>query len=124
MKVEVKDINPTKKEMTVTIPKEDVQKIKNDLYREVVQEVAIKGFRKGKAPKNIIDTYYGSYIKGELIKKLVSENYDKAVMEQELFVVSMPEIDNKDPKDDEDFTFTAKFDVKPEINPEKSIRID
>ena len=80
--------------------------------------MVIKGFRKGKAPKNIIDTYYGSYIKGELTKKLVSENYDKAIMEQELFVVSMPEIDNEDPKDDEDFTFTAKFDVKPEINPE------
>jgi trigger factor len=124
MKVEIKDITGTRKEMTVTVPKEDVQKIKDDLYREVAQEVAIKGFRKGKAPKNIIDTYYGSYIKGELTKKLVSENYEKALMEQELFVVSMPEIDSKDPKDDEDFTFTAKFDVKPEINPEKYIGFD
>jgi trigger factor len=110
--------------MTVTVPKEDVQKIKNDIYREVAQEVVIKGFRKGRAPKNIIDTYYGSYIKGELTKKLVSENYDNAVREQELFVVSMPEIDNQDPKDDEDFTFTAKFDVKPEINPEKYTGFD
>jgi trigger factor len=124
MKVEIKDITGTKKEMTVTVPKEEVQKIKNDLYREVAQEVVIKGFRKGKAPKNIIDTYYGSYIKGELTKKLVSDNYDKAIMEQELFVVSMPEIDNEDPKDDEDFTFTAKFDVKPEINPEKYTGFD
>lgn len=124
MKVEIKDITGTKKEMTVTVPKEEVQKIKNDIYREVAQEVVIKGFRKGKAPKNIIDTYYGSYIKGELTKKLVSENYDNAVREQELFVVSMPEIDNEDPKDDEDFTFTAKFDVKPEINPEKYTGFD
>lgn len=124
MKVEIKDISGTKKEMTVTVPKEDVQKIKSDLYREVAQEVVIKGFRKGKAPKNIIDTYYGSYLKGELTKKLVSENYDKAILEQELFVVSMPEIDNQDPKDDEDFTFTAKFDVKPEINPEKYTGFD
>jgi trigger factor len=124
MKVEIKDITGTRKEMTVTVPKEDVQKIKNDIYREVAQEVVIKGFRKGRAPKNIIDTYYGSYIKGELTKKLVSENYDNAVREQELFVVSMPEIDNQDPKDDEDFTFTAKFDVKPEINPEKYTGFD
>ncbi|HEY9162891.1 MAG TPA: trigger factor [Desulfomonilia bacterium] len=124
MKVEIKEISGTKKEMTVTVPKEEVQKVKNDIYREVAQEVVIKGFRKGKAPKNIIDTYYGGYIKGELTKKLVSENYDNAVREQELFVVSMPEIDNEDPKDDEDFTFTAKFDVKPEINPEKYTGFD
>ncbi len=124
MKVEIKDITGTKKEMTVTVPKEEVEKIKNDIYREVSQEVVIKGFRKGKAPKNIIDTYYGSYIKGELTKKLVSENYDNAVKDQELFVVSMPEIENEDPKDDEDFTFIAKFDVKPEINPEKYTGFD
>jgi trigger factor len=119
MKVEINDITGTRKEIVVTIPKEDVQKIKDDLYREVSTGVSVKGFRKGKAPKNVIDTYYGGYIKGELVKKLISENYDKAVTENGLYVVSMPDIENDDPKDGEDFTFKARFDVKPEIKLEK-----
>jgi trigger factor len=119
MKVEVKDLSSVRKQMTVTVPKEEVQKNREDLYREVSREVAIKGFRKGKAPKSVIDTYFGGYIKSELAKKIVEENYDKAVAENGLFVVSMPDIKNDEPKEDEDFTFTAEFDIKPVINPEK-----
>jgi trigger factor len=119
MKVEVRDLSSTRKEMEILVPKEDVQKISNEIYREVASGVAVKGFRKGKAPRHILMLYYGDYIKGELSKKLVNENFEKAAKEKELFVVSMPEVENDEPQDGQDFKFVAKFDVKPEIKPEK-----
>lgn len=105
--------------MEVLVPKEDVKKISDEVYHEVASVAAVKGFRKGKAPRHILKMYYGDYIKGELSKKLVNENFEKAAKEKELFVVSLPEVENEEPQDDRDFKFTATFDVKPEIKPEK-----
>jgi len=119
MKVEITEVNSTRKEMKVVVPKEEVNSVTTEIYKDVSGKVAIKGFRKGKAPKDVIKLYYADYIEGELSKKLVSEKFEQAVKENELFVVSMPEIKNDPPKENEDFVFTAQFDIKPEIIPEK-----
>ena len=119
MKVEITEVNSTRKEMKVIVPKEEVNSVTNEIYKEVSLKANIKGFRKGKAPKDVIKMYYADYIEGELSKKLVSDKYEQAVTENELFVVSMPDITNDPPKENEDFVFTAQFDVKPEIIPEK-----
>lgn len=119
MKVEITDVGSTRKEMKIVVPKQEVNAVTNDIYRDISQSVTIRGFRKGKAPRHIIKMYYADYIQNELSKKLVHDKFEQAAKEQELFVVSMPEITNETPKEDEDFAFTAKFDVKPEVKPEK-----
>ena len=119
MKVEITDVSSTRKEMKVVVPKEEVNAVTSEIYKDVSGKVVIKGFRKGKAPKNVVKMYYADYIEGELSKKLVNDKFEQAVRENELFVVSMPDIKNDPPKENEDFVFTAQFDVKPEIAPEK-----
>ncbi len=118
MKVEIKDISGTKKAMEVVVPKADVEKFTDEIYLDISKGANIKGFRKGKAPRDVIRMYYGDYITGELSKKLVSEKFEEAVKEHELFVVSMPEIENEPPQEGQDFTFSATFDVKPSPKPE------
>src|SRR5690554_2739749 len=108
MKVEITDVGSTRKEMKIMVPKQEVNAVTNDIYRDISQSVTIRGFRKGKAPRHIIKMYYAEYIQNELSKKLVHDKFEQAAKEQELFVVSMPEITNEIPKEDEDFTFTAK----------------
>lgn len=115
MKVQIKDISSTKKEMQVTIPAEEVTRLSNEIYQDVARNAQVKGFRKGHAPRHVLAMYYGEYVEGELTKKLVNDNFEAAVEEQKLFVVSMPDVQNESPKDGEDFTFTATFDVKPEV---------
>lgn len=117
MKVEISDVGSTKRQMRVVIPREEVNAVTEEIYREVAQGVAVRGFRKGKAPRHILRTYYGDYIDGELSRKLVREKFEEAVREKDLFVVSMPEFDNAQPKENEEFSFTATFDVKPEVDP-------
>jgi trigger factor len=119
MKVEITDVSSTRKEMKVVVPKEEVNAVTSEIYKDVSGKVVIKGFRKGKAPRNVVKMYYADYIEGELSKKLVNDKFEQAVRESELFVVSMPEIKNDPPQENEDFVFTAQFDIKPEITPEK-----
>jgi trigger factor len=117
MKVEITDIGTTKRQMKVTIPRQEVVSVTEEVYRDLTRDVPVKGFRKGKAPRRILKSYYGDYITGELSRKLVREKFEEALKERDLFVVSMPEFDNAEPREDEEFSFTATFDVKPEVTP-------
>lgn len=119
MKVEISDVGSTRKEVKVVVPKEEVNDVTNEIYRDITQKVTIKGFRKGKAPRDVVKMFYADYIKGELSKKLVQDKFEEVARENDLFVVSMPEITNDPPRENEDFAFTARFDVKPVITPQK-----
>ncbi len=118
MRVEITDVGGTKRQMKVVVPKEEVTTVTQEIYQEIAQGVAIKGFRKGKAPKHIIKMYYQEYINNELSRKLVREKFEEAAKEQNIFVVSVPEFENEPPKENEEFEFSAKFDVKPEVVPQ------
>jgi len=118
MKVEITDVSSTRKELKIIVPKEEVNTLSDEIYHDVSKGAVVPGFRKGKAPRNILKMYYADYIQSELSKKLVRDKFEEAVKEQNLFVVSMPEIENEPPKENEDFTFSAKFDVKPKITPQ------
>ena len=76
----------------------------------------IPGFRKGKAPMNIVEKYYGSEIFYEdTFNEIVPAIYDEAVKEQKLEVVSKPEIDIVQIGKGKDLIFTAIVSTKPEV---------
>lgn len=118
MKIEITDAGSTKRQMKVVVSKEEVVSVTEEIYREITQSVSIKGFRKGKAPRNIVKMYYQDYIDNELSRKLLREKFEEAAKEQNIFVVSIPEFENEPPRENEEFTFTAKFEVKPEVVPQ------
>ena len=76
----------------------------------------IPGFRKGKAPMNIVEKYYGSEIFYEdTFNEIVPAIYDEAIKEQKLEVVSKPEIDIVQIGKGKDLIFTAIVSTKPEV---------
>lgn len=119
MNVEITDVNSTRKKMKVVVPKEEVIAVTGDIYKDIAQKASIKGFRKGKAPRNVIKMYYSDFIESELVKKLVNDKFEEAIKESNVFVVSMPDFENDPPKENEEFAFTAEFDVKPEVTVQK-----
>ena len=86
-------------------------------YRKNVGKINVQGFRKGKAPRKIIEKYYGAEIFYEdAINIVLPDAYDKAVEENKIFPVDQPEIDIKGEISKENgVTFTAKVTVKPEF---------
>lgn len=86
-------------------------------YKKNVGKINVQGFRKGKAPRKIIEKYYGAEIFYEdAINIVLPDAYDKAVEENNIFPVDQPEIDIKGEISKENgITFTAKVTVKPEF---------
>ena len=85
-------------------------------YKKNVGQISIPGFRKGKAPRQIIEKYYGSEIFFEdAVNIVLPDAYDKAIEEQNIEAVAQPEIDIKSISKEDGVVFTAKVAVKPDF---------
>jgi len=100
----------------VTVDKADFEKAVNTAYNKNKSKFNIPGFRKGKAPRNIIERQYGEGVFFEdAVNALLPVHYDKAIEALELEPVSRPDIDITDIAKGEELVFTATFAVKPEF---------
>ena len=87
-----------------------------EVYKKSAKYFNVPGFRKGKAPFNIVERMYGDEIFYEdAFNDLVPEIYDNAIKENKIEAVSRPQIDVKNMKKGEDLEFTATVQVKPEV---------
>lgn len=100
-----------------TLSAEEFEKAIEKAYRKNVGKIAVQGFRKGKAPRQIIEKYYGTEIFYEdAINIALPDAYDKAIAENGVQPVDQPEIDIKgEIVKGNDIIFTAKVTVKPEF---------
>ncbi len=100
-----------------SVSAEEFEKAVEKAYRKNVGKINIQGFRKGKAPRQIIEKFYGREIFYEdAINIVLPDAYDKAIDENDIHPVAQPEIDLKgEITKDSGVTFTAKVVVKPEF---------
>lgn len=114
VKVEKKDKNIVELEIEVEAAKfeEAVQKS----YLKNSKKFTVPGFRKGKAPRSIIERYYGKEVFYEdAINIVCADAYDKAIEENDIFPVDRPTISIKKIGEGENLVFTASVTVKPEV---------
>ena len=84
-------------------------------YKKNVGSISVPGFRKGKAPKHIIEKMYGKGVfYDEALNEIVNPAFTDAIKDQDFKMVSQPEFDVVS-IDDDGVTFKAKFYVKPEV---------
>ncbi|MFH1359891.1 MAG: trigger factor [Candidatus Omnitrophota bacterium] len=114
MKVEVKKIDATRREMKIEVPKDRVTQAMDDVYKEIGKEAKVKGFRPGKVPKEILESHYGKLAQEETIQKVIPEVYQEGVEKEQLLPIDLPEIQDVSFKDGI-ISFTAKFDIRPDI---------
>jgi len=115
MKVDVVSVNDVEKRMTVCISLDRVDGEIEKAYKGLKKEVKIRGFRPGKAPLAILKKHFKAQVEEDVISKLVSDSYPKALEEAKQMPVSPPKIENGVIEKGKDFTYTAVFEVKPEI---------
>ncbi|NLB88908.1 MAG: trigger factor [Syntrophomonadaceae bacterium] len=85
-------------------------------YRQIVKQVNIPGFRKGKAPRQLIENVYGKEIfYQDALERVVPEAYEEAIKQLDIEPIAQPEFDIGEIEDDKPFTFTAIVAVKPEV---------
>ena len=102
-------------EIEFTADKETFEAAINRAYKKQVGKISVPGFRKGKAPKHIIEKMYGKGVfYDEALNDIAPKAYEDAIKDQDFQIVSQPEFDVTE-IGDEGVTFTAKFYVKPEV---------
>ncbi len=114
MKIEVKKIDATRRELKLEIPRERVTKKLNEIYEEISKHAKIKGFRPGKAPRHLVEAQHGKLAREEAIKDLIPEAYREAVQKENINPIDLPEIQDVSFKDGI-VSFTAMLDIRPEV---------
>ena len=98
-----------------SVSPEEFEKAVQKAYKKNVKKINMPGFRKGKAPMNIVEKYYGKEIFYEdTFNELVPEVLEDALKENKIEAVSRPDIDVKQIGKGQDLIFTAVFQTKPE----------
>ena len=111
----VKKLEKSVVELEIAVSGKVFTKAVDEAYAAAAPNIAVKGFRKGHAPRNIIEKMYGKGMFYEkAINKTYGEAYDKAVEEAGLDVVAPGEIDIKS-VDDNGYVLIAKVPVRPEV---------
>jgi trigger factor len=113
---QIEELDKWKRRLTITLPEADVESRRAELLAERAKTAQVDGFRKGKVPKEIIERQYGDAERFRAIESLLGPAYGEAVRESGLRPVCDPVIEAIDDKpSDGRYSFTATFEVRPEI---------
>lgn len=116
MKSEIKKLPNSEIEMEIEVSKEELDSFIKKAFLQLGENLNIEGFRKGKAPKNIIEEKIGrENILAEAAEMAVNENYRKAVLENNLEPIGQPNVEVLKLAEGNPFVFKAVFSVLPDI---------
>jgi len=115
MKIDIDELGPVQRKVRVELPAETVASEFSRAYKNLGQRVRVKGFRTGKIPRTVLQSIYGVEVKGEVRSHLVEESLGEVIKERGLQIVSRPEVEANELDEDGAFSFSAVFEVKPEI---------
>ncbi|MBF0122332.1 MAG: hypothetical protein HQL21_02850 [Candidatus Omnitrophica bacterium] len=114
MKVSVKKIDALRREMHFEVPRDRVTKKLDQILGDIAKHAKIPGFRKGKAPKNLVESAHHRVAREEMLKSLVPEVYQEGLKSEAFEPIDFPAIDQVDLTDGI-LKFRATFDLRPEV---------
>ena len=116
MSVQVEKLEKSMAKLTIEVPAKELDLALDKAYKKNRNKIAMPGFRKGKAPRAMIEKMYGAEIFFEdAANILVPDAYEDAAKESGLEIVSQPEIAVEQIEKGQPFIFTATVAVKPEV---------
>ncbi len=116
MDFKISDKEKSKKEIEVTVSIEEMSNYLNKAVEKISSKIEIKGFRPGKAPKNIVEKNVGKEkIWHEATHDAIEDTYPRVIKESELFIISQPEIDIIISTPNNPFVYKATVSVLPEV---------
>jgi len=133
--VKVEDAGTLRKSLTISVPREHLTKEFDREYGDLVTEAVVPGFRKGRAPRRLVEKRYGREVGEQVQTRMLSNAYLAAVEKEDLKVLGDPEVwakpagkdtgeelmemttalSNIDLPDEGDFSFRCEVEIKPEF---------
>ena len=121
METTVETTEPHTVKLTIEVPEDEFGKDLDRTYRAIANQIKIPGFRKGKVPKQIIDTQIGQdAIFEEFVNSSVPAYFRQAVADEDLAPITDPDIDVQQLEPGKPFVFSATVEVRPRLSFEGS----
>ena len=115
--MEIKELNSKKlyREYLLKVEYEEIDNSVNTKINEIIPTVSIAGFRKGKAPFNIVKKKYENNVLSEVIEKIVEQNTKKLIDEKKLKPFRQPKVELKKYEKNQPVEISVKIDLEPQI---------
>lgn len=115
MKVSVNNVSGCAKEVHVEVPVETVQDKVDGIYSQISREAKLPGFRKGKAPLDVIKKQYKSAVREQIIQHELPEFFRTALIDQKIDPVAQPQISHLQFEEGAPLKFVATVEIKPDF---------
>jgi len=115
METSIEEISQVKRQINVEIETEEVTKKLDQAYNKLSKRVKVKGFRPGKAPRRILEQYYGKEIMTDVKNDLIKESFSKVIEETKLFPLGNPSIEAEAIQPGKNFNYTILMEIRPDF---------
>jgi len=115
MQVSIETLEGLERRMTVQIPSERVTEAVEKKLKDLSKTVRIDGFRPGKVPLKVVQQKFGGPVRQEVIGDVIESSYQEALIQEKVRPAGMPSIDSVSSEEKEDMSYTATFEVYPEV---------
>ena len=116
--VKIEDAGPACKSLTITIPEDQIKSKIEESFGTLEDDAVLPGFRKGRAPRRLLEKRFATAIRDDVKNSLLTESYTKALEDNGLDPLSDPQVQDADKlklPDAGDMTFTVKVEVTPNV---------
>ncbi|HEY6106866.1 MAG TPA: trigger factor [Anaeromyxobacteraceae bacterium] len=119
MKIQVENLSPVEKKVTVEIDPDRVASELSRAYQSLGRRVKLKGFRPGKAPRHVLQRNFREEVEAEVLERLVQDTFAQAVREQSIDAVAPPRVQVGEGglAEGRPLGYTARVEVKPRLEP-------
>ena len=126
MQVSIETLEGLERRMTVQIPSQRVDDAVAAKLRDLSKTVRIDGFRPGKVPLKVVQQKFGGHVRQEVIGDVIESSYQEALIQENVRPAGMPSIDSVNTEDQQEVSYTATFEVYPELETLdlKSIKVE
>ncbi|MHB2149875.1 trigger factor [Calditrichota bacterium LG25] len=119
VKTEIKKISSSKRELTITLPKEKVDEIRDEQALRLRKEIQVPGFRKGKAPLGMVKRRYQSLIEAYALENAVEQSLGMAAEQENIDILGTPEAKEVNFDDEGNLVMQIEIETFPEIELKK-----
>ena len=120
MTSKLKKLKDLERKLTVSVPVADYEKKYNGKLSKIKSTAKLDGFRKGNVPDDVLKQRYGNSIHYEVLNELIQESYPKELQDNDIKPASSPSISIESEEPSKPISYSAIFEVFPEIKPKVS----
>ena len=117
MKVQVEELSPVERKLSIEVPPEQVQAELGRAYAQLGRSVRLPGFRPGKIPRRILEQRFKGEVEDDVARRLVERAYLSAISEHHVDAVGAPQLTPVRLDQEKPFAFEARVEVRPKVDP-------